>query len=102
LLARRGIDLNDASSSASLGSDFLMEMMELREEIDGARHANDAQQLASLRARVQRMMKADSDALSSALRRAQDEAARVATLRLRYWQRALDTLDGAPETDFGA
>jgi molecular chaperone HscB len=102
LLARRGIDLNDASSSAALGADFLMEMMELREDIEQAKLADDAATLAALRSRVQRQMKLDSDALSSALRRARDEEARVATLRLRYWQRAVDTLDGTPETDFGA
>lgn len=39
-------------------------------------------------------MNADSQALSSALRRLNNEAARNATLRLRYWQRALDALNG--------
>jgi hypothetical protein len=39
-------------------------------------------------------MNADSQALSSALRRLNNDAARNATLRLRYWQRALDALNG--------
>lgn len=100
LLARRGIDLNDAAGgNAALGAAFLMQMMELREEIDAALAAADAAALARLRNHVQTMMRADTDALSSALRRTQDEAARVATLRLRYWQRALDAIDGTADAD---
>ena len=41
-------------------------------------------------------MERDSRALSEALERNDDEsdtAARIATLRMRYWQRALDAID---------
>jgi hypothetical protein len=50
-LARRGIDLEDADSNKALGNQFLMEMLELREDIDAANEECDVAKLDRLRVR---------------------------------------------------
>lgn len=54
-MARRGIDLEDADSNKALGNQFLMEMLELREDIDAANEECDVGKLDRLRVGFQRV-----------------------------------------------
>jgi hypothetical protein len=59
-LARRGIDLEDADSNKALGNQFLMEMLELREDIDAANEECDVAKLERLRVRFSLLPQARS------------------------------------------
>ncbi len=73
--------------------------MELREAIEDAQAKNDEKALAAHRALAQREADRESATLASALSEQRLDAARVAALRLRYWQRALDALNGDDPLD---
>lgn len=92
MLNRRGIALEDAS----LDQNFLVEMMELRSDIEElAGDAGTAEQLRALQATVDDAMRQDSAALTAALAAHNDNEAKTRTLRLRYWQRAATAIDDA-------
>jgi DnaJ-domain-containing protein 1 len=74
-------------------------MMELREDIESAMSAQDREKLARFDKVTQDAVARESADLTQALKDGNTEAARVAALRLRYWQRAVDALAGDEPLD---
>ena len=96
MLKRRGVELADEQ----LPTEFLMEQLELREEIEAARASSDrTTAIESLRKTVERDVERDEARLVEALEANDNDAACIATLRLRYWSRALNALDADNEDE---
>ena len=101
LLARRGVVISDRET---LEPAFLMEILELREELAGARAARDSAAVARLAAAMRARQRALLDGLTprfAALGGPDDAAALAAIKRdlitLRYVDRYLDECDAAED-----
>lgn len=103
LLARRGVDVAGDEGARLLavegeeGDDgdgdggLLMEVMEAREEIEGAAGEGE---LEGVRARNERRIGESEGVLGEAFRRDDVEGARREAVRLRYWINIKGALDG--------
>jgi molecular chaperone HscB len=119
LLTRAGIDVDSGKKAAPGGDDkgthkigappaFLLEILELNDELNAARMAGDSVKVASMteemRARARQSMQALGSALDAAVPGHLEEAART-LVALRYYQRFIDQAsphDAAGEEEDGA
>ena len=98
LLRLAGVDTRHEGTRGD--PSFLMEMMELREELGDARANRDSTKLARLRARVDAMRAKGFERLRAGLDSgSSNPAALLPELeQIRYYQRFLDEVDASEET----
>jgi molecular chaperone HscB len=96
LLARAGVTIGD---NERLDPTFLMEILELREELAGARAAGNTELVARLQAMMQERRTEALDALPALFAQADHAAIKERLILLRYINRYLEECDAALDED---
>jgi molecular chaperone HscB len=99
LLALRGVSVGDGASQVSLSPAFLMQMIELREALAGARAPGDAGAVHTLASDVEARARRSEGELSCGFKDGKGSELLTPLAELRFYRRFLDEV-GAIEDDF--
>ncbi len=101
LLAQEGVDLGEgAKAQEHLPEGFLLEVMELREELAEARLGKDTTRIHALAARVKGERARSLEALAAAFGRKATKDAGEHVAALRYWDRFLEEVAAFEDEEF--
>jgi molecular chaperone HscB len=99
VLKLKGVDLEreDGPAKQSMPVDFLEDILERREQLDGAKQARDAKRVRALAAEVEALSGTAFTSAQSALRLGDVQAATAAMAKVRYFARFLEEVEAIEE-----